>query len=333
MISLRFDEQLSMAKRSNSRRVKTPAPRSGIGSAGGAAAVVLRTPQRDIPLQTDAINLAQEAMRWTYVVRSRQRWASTETAVTQQGQAAADLLKRMGVDAIALAELAHAGMVEVSMRWRGSEETDWQARILPWEYVVAGATSSLRGRERPLTVMRRLDRGDKAAPAKPMNRVLFVASEPGPLRGAYQFDAQRDLVRTYLQTKPSDWQELDSPTAAELSNTIAAFKPDIVHLAGFDSHQAQAMVRQSSKRAADRTDGAPKGTEPADERLDGYILAKQQGLHYAGSEELGRILTSAAHRPRLVALNIRNSGARIAPLVVAHAPGPQSASRTTLTMT
>lgn len=313
-----------MAKRSRvgTRRAQAPAPRVDASRAahpttGDPATVVLRTPKRPIQLQTTApaVNLAQAAMQWTYVVRSRQRWSSTETTANQQARAAADLLQELGVDADALADLARAGMVEVSTKWLGSEETDWAARIFPWEYVIAGATRSLRG-DLPLTVMRHLDRGEKATPKNALKRVLFVASEPGPLRGYYSFDAERELVKTHLQVNPANWREVKSPTAAELTAAVSEFKPDLVHLAGFDTHEARAVIRQSSKRGA-ATEDDPSSQDGADERQDGYVLAGPKGFHHVRSEELGQILTSKGHRPRLVALNIRNSAARIAPLTVA----------------
>jgi len=281
--------------------------------------VALRIPSRDIPLQTGKpeINMERAAMEWTYVVRSRQRWATTEGAATQQARAAADLLRRLGVDSQALAEIARSGIVEVATRWLGSEEQQWAARVLPWEYVLAGATSNLRGRDQSLTVVRYLDRGDKAAPKRPMKQVLFVASEPGVLRGLYEFDTEREIVRTHLQVRSSNWHELDSPTAFKLSATIAEVKPDVVHLAGIDTHQARAIIRNMGRRTADYSDPELPETIGTDERSDGYVLAGPQGIHHVHSEELSNILAANNHRPRLVALSLRNSAARIAPIAVA----------------
>jgi hypothetical protein len=302
------------------RRRKKRALRDGRPTADIHASVVLRTPKREIALRTDTpseVNLAQAAMRWTYVVRSRQRWSAAPDAEKRQSLAARELLQQLGIDDAALADLAQGGMIEVSTNWLGNEEDGWAARILPWEYVIAGATHSLRNGV-PLTVTRHLNRGDTQTPKTPIKRVLFVASEPGPLQGHYKFDTERDVVRTSLKVAQNDWHELDSPTSDQLRDAISSFRPDIVHLAGFDTHFARFLLLQSDKQAAAHLeDELAEGRGGADEIKDGYVLAGPQGLHPIRAEDLGRLLTDDNHRPRLVALNVGNSAARCAPLAVA----------------
>jgi hypothetical protein len=263
------------------------------------------------------VNLGDAALQWTYVVRSRQRWTATEASTKQQAEAAADLLQRFGVDRDALSELARASMVEVSIRWLGSEENDWPARILPWEYVIAAATRNQRS-DRPITVMRHLsaiEATSQASRQKLIKRVLFVASEPGPLFGHYNYDAEREIVRTHLQVDKVNWRELNSPTGGELSAAVSAFRPDLVHLTGFDTHEARVMLGSSIGRYV-FSESAPSGEGGVEQRQDGYVLAGPEGLHFVRSEELGQLLSPHNHRPRLVALNIRNSAARVAPLAV-----------------
>jgi hypothetical protein len=285
----------------------------------GRGKVVIRTSRRDFVLnpEASALSLAQAAMRWTYVVRSRQRWAATLEAVERQSAAAGELLLALGIDPTSLRELALAGIVEVSTEWSGSDENGWPERILPWEYVIAGATRLLRGTE-PITVVRNLECARATAPQIPIKRVLFVRSEPGALKGVYKFDTERELVRTHLQVQQGDWSELDSPTAERLGETVAAFKPDLIHLSGCDTHLARYLLLQSDKEAAAHLeDELASGRAGADEIGDGFVLAGPLGLHPVRASDLGRVLCFGGHRPRLVSLNFGNSAARIAPHVVA----------------
>jgi hypothetical protein len=250
-------------------------------------------------------NLMQPAMQWTYVVRSRQRWSATPSSIEDQAKAARDFLGNCGVDDEALKAIALSELVEVSVNWSGNEAQGWAPRILPWEYVIAGATRSLR-KELPLTVTRHLNRfKDRAMPVEsPIERVLFVVSEPGKLRHKYEFDSERRLVKAAFDGKK--WAQLDSPTEAELRSKISSFKPDLVHLAGFDSHQA----------IDELPDDELSEGKSSNEVRDGCVLSGPTGPKSVNAEELAGILAADGHRPKLVSLNIRNSAARIAPLVV-----------------
>ena len=194
------------------------------------------------------LSLARAAMQWTYVVGSRQRWAVSEKTARNQSAAAEDYLRKLGLDDKALRTIADAAVAEVSVDWSGQEHRGWAARIMPWEFLVAAATRSLR-QGRPLTMVRHLN----GAPARtqserPFRRALFVKSEPGALEGEFFFDTERDIVRASLQATPGNWAEIDSPTPEMLRDKIVSFRPDIVHLAGFDTHQARLMLLESGDK-------------------------------------------------------------------------------------
>lgn len=281
--------------------------RTSQDTSSGSQPVIISTGSTNITLPTpDArhVNLMQSAMQWTYVVRSRQRWSAAPASIRRQAAAAERFLSECGLGTRKLEEIALGELVEVSTDWSGAEAKGWAARILPWEYVIAGATHALRN-DRPLTVTRHLNRiGEKPPVDSAIKKVLFVASEPGALQGRYEFRTERESVKVSFEGR--EWRELNSPTAEQLRDEIRSFKPCIVHLAGFDTHQAANLlgdeqVKRSSLKEID----------------DGYVLSGRTGPDFVNAEELGKILSSGGHHPKLVSLNVGNSAARIAPLIVA----------------
>jgi hypothetical protein len=285
--------------------------------------VVLRLPTRDVGLKTRdrEINFPRLAMQWTYVVRSRQRWSTAPDSAERQASAASEMLMGLGVDRSTQVEIAHAGMVEVAIPWQGDEASGWAERIFPWEYLIAGATHSLRHRQ-PLSVIRHLVCPPQTSPAAAA-KVLFVASCPGPLKDEFEFDSERDLVRRNLPwCDNKNWKDLQSPTVQELTGAIADFRPDIVHLAGVDTHLAETLLPEKDRKVLwqpnDWEEESKDSFEPTSrhEIRDGYVLAGRRGLYAPGPEELSTMLTKE-HRPRLVSMNFGNSAARLASLTVA----------------
>jgi hypothetical protein len=253
--------------------------------------------------------LQQAAMQWTYIVRNRQRWRGLPSSAKSQGDRARRMLVALGLRAADLDAIASDGMVEVVVPYE-REEVGWEARIFPWEYVLAAATSEAR-RGRGLTVVRRLVAKTRAMRRPSGLRVLYVESAPGELRQDYTFETERALVETSL--KPKAWKALLTPTIEQLQKAVVAFKPDVVHLAGFDSHQGLLLLGEDH----DPNEGEPDATVP-----DGYLLASESGRPSPVSAlALARAVCGGGHRPQLVALNLQNSAARIAPLLIAEGAG------------
>jgi hypothetical protein len=325
--------KVSKRKTASTRKKTAPVASPAIASPARQAVdtsqgVVLRLPTRDVGLRTRdrEINFPRLAMQWTYVVRSRQRWSTTPDSAARQAGAASEMLVELGVDGSTQAEIAHAGMVEVAIPWQGDEASGWAERIFPWEYLIAGATHNLRNRQ-PLSVIRHLVCPGPQIPPAAATKVLFVTSCPGPLKAEFEFDSERDLVRRNLKLgsprrDDKNWKDLKSPTVQELARAMADFRPDIVHLAGVDTHLAETLLPQRDRKFLwqpnDWEEESQGSLEPSSRRevRDGYVLAGRQGLYAAGPEELSTLLTKA-HRPRLVSMNIGNSAARLASLTVA----------------
>jgi len=75
--------------------------------------------------------LASEAMRWTYVLRSRERWKGDERAVGQQERSATKTLYAFGLGDQQLRDIAVAGVVMVEMPYT-TEAEGWAGRVFPW---------------------------------------------------------------------------------------------------------------------------------------------------------------------------------------------------------
>lgn len=84
--------------------------------------------------------VAREAMRWTYVLRSRRRWVGESAAREQNEFAAREALEQVGLGDAALRQLALGGHAVVRIPWTGDEKLHWESRIFPWEYVLTAAT-------------------------------------------------------------------------------------------------------------------------------------------------------------------------------------------------
>ena len=199
-----------------------------------APRITLHTNSAEIAIRPASVNAFQQAaMQWSHIVRNRKRWAPGTTSVTQQSDRARDVLTRtLGLSETDRSTIAESTSVEVSMPF-GSEKEQWEARVLPWEYLLTAGTTDLRNA--PLTVLRRLElKGRRPQlPAKPA--VLYVESAPGRIKEVYDFAEEEELVRA--NTGAKKFVKLTSPTRDELKAALTKVKPDIVHLAGVDTHQ------------------------------------------------------------------------------------------------
>src|SRR5262245_45755146 len=137
------------------RKVR-PGPAATSG-APGVTGITFRTPTRAFSLTTpqDAERatkaLQRAAMQWTYVLRNRERWSALPVSAKRQAERARVLLKDLGMSEADLQTIATDRLVEVAVPY-SSETENWEARIFPWEFVLAGATRDARHGE-ALTVM------------------------------------------------------------------------------------------------------------------------------------------------------------------------------------
>lgn len=237
------------------------------------------------------------AMQWTYIVRNRRRWAERDVSVQEQAERARELLRRLGLSESARERLAFAGHVEVVIPWM-SEAVGWELRIMPWEYVLTAATRDLR-RGVGLSVVRRLDVGGTARVLSDTPRALYVESAVTGLAEAFDFSAERRMVQSAFAG--GEYYECINPTLEELAQAVRKHRPEIVHLAGFDTHQGLALLNEASGSGV----------------LDGYLLRSATGaVAPVSAQQLTTALTSGSTKPVLVTLNLHNSSGRMAPMLI-----------------
>lgn len=287
------------------RKAGVPAP-AAPAAPSFLAQVTLRIPSGDLRFTPvdDRLRTARSVQRaaitWGYVVRNRQRWAERAKGVDDQAARARTLLGQLGLAEADRERLAQAGRVEVAIPYE-VEAQGWEARIFPWEYVLTAGTRDLR-RGAPLIVMRRLVRGKARAGApRAVQRVLHVESAPGGL--TWSFEPERDLVRSNLAA--TSFEVLSNPTRRQLADAVAAHRPDVIHLAGFDTHQGLELLGQGSKDAE-----------------DGFLLrADDGGVDPVSAADLGALVGGGPRPPGLVVCAFFNSAARVAPALVAAGAG------------
>jgi hypothetical protein len=312
------------SRKTTARKAKKPAsgaPRR----ASAASSPTLALPDVILPLP-GKVDRQQLAMRWSYIVRERQRWAGGTALTRRQAEQAEATLGELGLREPECERIADAGVAQVVVPYR-REEQGWEARVMPWEYLLSAGTWRSRG-ERRLTVLRKLEHIDdpEPGPASAPKSVLFVQSAPGSLADLYDFRSEIDVVTSNLGL--TALAPLKNPTRDELTAAVRKHKPDVIHLAGFDSHQAveldqAAQGADTPRVATDKSDDereAPEPSRPARvPTLDGFALASEARGHrvdLVSAQDLSTLLTAGGHRPLFVACNFWNSGARCAALAV-----------------
>ncbi|MDV6032687.1 MAG: hypothetical protein F9B45_21895 [Phycisphaera sp. RhM] len=258
--------------------------------------VVLRTSDTEVCRIRCGPPLQAFAMRWNYVVRQRHRWADDPAARQRQTLRLQRELRGLGVTAKHLRRLK--GIVEVSVPDSPLDEF-WEARILPWEYVLAAATKPHRVDE-DILVVRHLKTGRRKRKRTP-KRLVVIETAPGELARHFNFSAQRQLVTGGLRALSAETTGvLENPTERQLGEEIEAVSPDIVHVTGFDNRSGR-------------------------ERLGGILSGLRDGLYLADpsaeakevrAEIIARLLNRGSPNPLLVGFHCWDSAARLAPMTI-----------------
>jgi len=257
---------------------------------GGASYTI--TPQQD--------DFQRTAMYWEYVLRNRIRWAqdpNTSQAVTTR---ALDALNKLGIDDAKLTEIAKAGVVQIEIPFTSAhEEIGWELRIFPWEFMLFTGTAGKR--TSPIIVIRHVCCAERAAAsARVPKKLMVVESAPGKFADMYSFSSERKLVESNLGLNKVLCPR--NPTVDKLKDMVTSGQPDIVHLAGIDSHQGEQLLHRQAPTT-----------------WDGYLMADANGNpSYATAEQLAEALhPNKGNPPLLVSCNFWNSASRLAALIAA----------------
>jgi len=279
-----------------SRKRATPAP----AAAKTKASVMLHLLGGGSYKITPGEDFQRTAMYWEYVLRNRIRWSrdpDTSASVTHR---ALDALGKLGIDDAMLGEIAKAGVVEIEIPYTSThEEIGWELRIFPWEFLLFTGTADKRTSS--LIIIRHVCCADRAdAGVRAPKKLMVVESSPGKVADMYSFGSERKLVESNLGLTQVLCPR--NPTIDKLKELVATGQPDIIHLAGLDSHQGEQLLHHRGQTT-----------------WDGYLVADADGNPtYATAEQLAEALRgSKGHPPALVSCNFWNSAARLAALITA----------------
>lgn len=317
---------------------KAGEPDAGLKAISIRAGKTTYTLGGQLPAGVAPRSLAQEAMRWSYVLRARERWVDNEEARSSRHEDARATLHAFGLGEADLQRIAQEEQVVVRAAYRG-EAQDWAARVFPWEYVISTATRNYRSRrDRRFAIMRELLRDGKpgAAPKAPPQRprFLYVQSAPGRLAEAWDFEGEFKRLQAGV-ADAAELRQLKNPSLQQLAEELRAFQPELVHLSGFDNVQGLRALRELAGpqtlvclpwELSAGTDG--DATEFIEDTLagvlkneralqDGYLMATSTGRPcMVTAVELAETLAAGSHRPLFVGASVANSASRTAALLV-----------------
>ena len=279
---------------------------------------------RSAPLQ----RLAEE---WTYILRSRTRWADDADLRLNVRERALEDLERVGVRRTFIKKLAQGQHVEVELHPWDAADADQNAvheaaADVPWEYLLSAATRGV-GRFHTMLITRLFRNGSRAVFPEPPEQVLFVESSPGRFEDFYEFNQERDRIRAAIGAdgrgdagKPQPTMKVsETESVGDIKKLVRKTKWDVLHVSGLDTHQALWYLDslydelKKEKPAVWR-----KIVDPQDRVRDGMILRESNVAELpVPYDDLATVLIDAARPPRLVTLNLYYSGARIAREMVA----------------
>jgi hypothetical protein len=287
-----------------------------------------RLVEQKVSRQAPVARLAEE---WTYILRSRTRWADdAELRLSVRDRALRDL-ERVGVPRAFMKKLATTSHVEVELHpWdtadRRLDAIHEAAAEVPWEYLISAGTRGV-GRFHSLLVTRLYRNGARAVIPAPPKKVLFIESSPGRFEDVYQFSQERDRIRAAVGADGRG--ESDGPHATmevsatenltQIKRRVRQDAWEVLHVSGLDTHQATWYLESLYDELKEERPAVWKTiVDPLDRIRDGMILRESNiGELPVPYDELASAVIDTARPPRLVTLNLYYSGARIGREMVA----------------
>ena len=274
--------------------------------------VSIRTPAGYEYLIETGPEMKKAAYRWTYVLQNRNRWRNDEAYQKKLADKCYAELQEFGLSETQLQELALQPLVEVSIPYV-QEDYGWEARTLPWEFLIAEGTRRV-GRRNDIAVIRHLNRKSSVRKIRETPKHLaFVTGSVGPIGQYFDFSREQNLVcrGVYPDALTLDaahgFQNIRNPDLQSLADSLEKSTAEIVHVSGVDTHQAESMFAIRSRQ----------------DSIDGMVLQEKEGRqqvpYVVSSQELAKAI--CAGKPAFVFFNLHNSAARTAALCVAEGAG------------
>jgi hypothetical protein len=260
-----------------------------------------------VPILIGRARMQRLAKHWHFVMRSRRRWIDNPELAKDIQDRAVRHLDAIGVKADALEKIAAQGAVQISITESASSPTQttsdpgWEARLIPWEYLLCAATKKYRNH--PLIVVRHLRDFISKRPVETPVKAVFVQCAPGALRDAYDFSIERRVLQKHLEENV-EWQQIEDPTLQSITTGVQ-HSPHIVHVSGLDNYQGARILD-------------PEQTTMTPESIkDGmYLRDDKWNAVPVEAPDLAIVLTSGAQKPAMISFNLYNSSARIAAFAV-----------------
>lgn len=276
--------------------------------------------ERGAPLE----RLAEE---WSYVLRSRPRWADKMDVRRTLRARALDDLRRCGIGRPVVKKLTSAQHVEVELHsWDASDSAANNAHEaaaeIPWEYLLSAATRAV-GRFRPMLITRLFRNKERALIPGPPKRVLFIESKPGRLEDDYDFQDERQRIQAAVDAVPvssvtSDYAGAtidfsETETVSELTRRVRRSPLDAIHVSGVDTHQVTQFIKDLYVELRGNEPLWKRITTASDRVRDGMILRDRNIAELpVPYRELADIIVDPKEPPDVVTLNLYHSGARTA---------------------
>ena len=245
--------------------------------------------------------LASEEEFWSFAVAQRDWWARAEKRSEHIADLARESLEEvLGINRSSITYIGEILPSEILLEIHIPEE-NVEAIHLPWEYIVTAASQP---GESPLppTIVRCIKPNTfpQTPPPRSKRKALYIEALPGDkLKGSYEFDTERELLK-HLESEAQE--NLINPSLKEVQDKIKKFQPDVIHIAGVDTHHAYHLLKQSPTKV-----------------FDGVMLAdRPHGRNHkeVSAEELASALCSGSKKPELVIFNLYNSSSELGAMAV-----------------
>ncbi len=189
----------------------------------------------------------EDRERWRGIMKTRKRWERDRRALEYERKKAAGDLERMFGSRYRELVFAIMDSAFVEIALSPTEDWTWTA---PWEFLLTAVRPAEEASRAPI-VVRTFDQ--EGAPAGKQwtgdcEKLLTVLSTPGPLAEYASADVVALEEQTMSQNFGSKPDPLRNPNLDDVSARIDQAHPWVVHVAGFDVHQAATYLAAGDYR-------------------------------------------------------------------------------------